>query len=90
MQRAGNAGNLSALLGSEENKFATVVDRRRHSAQFTPVSCHMNKKQFISCITRLTGRVVPRVTLTVTLVTMGGLALATNVGSYDTLLTFFS
>ena len=56
MQRG---GNLSALLVSEENKFATVMDRRRHSVQFTPVSCHLNKKQFFSCITWLTGRVVP-------------------------------
>ena len=67
-----------------------MMDRLKYSAQFTPVSCHMNKKQFISCIIRLTGRVVLRVTLTVTLVTMGGLGLATMVGSYDTLLSFFS
>ena len=56
MQRA---GNLSALLGSEQNKFASVMDKRRHSVQFAPVSCHLNKKQFISCVTWLTGRVVP-------------------------------
>ena len=31
-----------------------------------------------------------RVTRAVTLVTMGGLGLATNVGSYDALLSFFS
>ena len=66
--------------GSEENKFATVMDRRRHSAQFAPVSCHLSKKQFISCITWLTGRVVPRVTLTVTLVTIGGLRLLQILG----------
>ena len=51
MQRA---GNLSALLGSEENNFATVMDRWRHSAKFAPVSCHLNKKQFISFIIWLT------------------------------------
>lgn len=54
-----------------------VCDRDGQTKTFCTVySCFpviWVKKQFISCITRLTGKVVRRVTLTVTLVTMEGL-----------------